>query len=461
MRRFFRTALVAVGLLIGYAAATAEVADPLHLYLGLAMLVLACVPALQWARHPTTQFPAFEVFMGTAVNTFALPLLSGHELLRSFPAETISAAAWGVLLFQLTALTAFAALHPRVPTTRFWTVEIIPEDIAQYLRYGLLLTTAYTGFYTFTQWIPYEYNSALRAIFFGLGTLCTFLLGRRLGAGQLSGGDRLVFVVATALQVLFLAASLYLIGALSVVLLALMGYVAGARRLPVLPAVAIFALLAVLHNGKAQMRSIYWTVEEQRIPALAELPRFYGDWLAAGLERHAREDNQAPASIAQKLIDRTSLIHILCLVVHWSPERQPFLKGETYGHIIPQLIPRYFWPEKPLGHVSTHRLSTYYGLQDETAVATTTIGFGPIAEAYANFGYWGLGGLGLIIGGLGKLLARRTCYSPILSYPGLFMVLVMAWSFQTELPVSAWLASLFQASVAVLGIPFVLRRFIG
>jgi hypothetical protein len=41
------------------------------------------------------------------------------------------------------------------------------------------------------------------------------------------------------------------------------------------------------------------------------------------------------------------------------------------------------------------------------------------------------------------------------------LVLLMAWSFQTELTLSIWLSSLFQAAVAVLGMPFVLRNFLG
>ena len=56
-----------------------------------------------------------------------------------------------------------------------------------------------------------------------------------------------------------------------------------------------------------------------------------------------------------------------------------------------------------------------------------------------------------------RLAGVWTLHSPIISYPGLFMILLMAWSFQIELPMSAWISSLYQAALAVLGIPFVLR----
>ncbi|MGA3006737.1 MAG: hypothetical protein ABSE59_02480, partial [Opitutaceae bacterium] len=106
-------------------------------------------------------------------------------------------------------------------------------------------------------------------------------------------------------------------------------------------------------------------------------------------------------------------------------------------------------------------LSIYYGLQLPEDTAKTTIAFGLLAEAYANFGFYGAGLLGLVFGVCLKKYGAWAQESPILSYAGLILVLLMAWSFQTELTLSIWLSSLFQAAVAVLGVPFILRHFIG
>jgi len=38
---------------------------------------------------------------------------------------------------------------------------------------------------------------------------------------------------------------------------------------------------------------------------------------------------------------------------------------------------------------------------------------------------------------------------------------LMAWSFQSELTMAAWISSFYQACIAVIGVPFVLRNFIG
>jgi hypothetical protein len=147
-------------------------------------------------------------------------------------------------------------------------------------------------------------------------------------------------------------------------------------------------------------------------------------------------------------------------VVKISPNEKPFLNGETYLQIQGQFVPRFFWKDKPLGHISTYTLTLYYGLQGSMEEAQqTTIGFGMVAESYANFGFFGMAAIGLFFGTVFKKASGWASQSPIFSYPGLFLVVLMAWTFQTELPLSAWLASLWQATLSVLGLPLLLRNF--
>lgn len=450
----FRSGVIGTLVLLAYFAVVAQVEDPLHRYQGLTMIVLSLLPGLAWARRPDTAFPMFQTFMMTGLNSFAIPLLAGHEQLVRYPPESVSAAAWGVILFQVTALLAYRTV-PGIPrTTRAWTTPLFEGRIEPHLRLGMTVTTLYTGVAAFTPCIPTEINSVLRAVCFGVGTLCTFLLSRSWGTGELHQRDRIAFTVLLTAQAVFLFSTLFLVGGLSLLVLALLGYVTGARRLPIVPCLLIFASMAVLHNGKSAMRLKYWENEAPR-PGFTDLPAFYTEWIGYGLAPPETRTEDTLAS--RKLIERTSLLHMMTLVVDSTPSRQPFLDGETYGHILPQLIPRLFWPQKPLGHVSTHRLAVYYGLQDEESTLKTTIGFGVIVEAYANFGYTGLILLGCLIGASTRLAGVWTLHSPIISYPGLFMILLMAWSFQIELPMSAWISSLYQAALAVLGIPFVLR----
>ncbi|MGC4071623.1 MAG: hypothetical protein QM760_03765, partial [Nibricoccus sp.] len=337
--------------------------------------------------------------------------------------------------------------------------EVIGPTLGRWVEHGMTISTAYVVVSTFTDWIPGGIGSVLRAVFFGIGIICTFITSRRLGQGTLSPGEKLMFFLNLLIQSVAIGATLVLVSAISTLLLALVGYVSASGRVPVILSVVVFGTLAVLHNGKSDMRAIYWTPDEQRLPAPSALPQFYSEWFQRGLT-FSDEGDGGKNKMTSKLIDRTSLLHILCLVVSNSPTPNPYLEGETYGYIPGQFVPRFFWPEKPPGHVSTSRLSVYYGLQTEEETHRTTIGFGMVAEAYANFGFFGVIGIAAFLATVFKKIAGYAEGGPLLSYGGVLLVILLAWSFQVEFTLSLWLSSLYQACLAVLGLCYFLRKFI-
>jgi hypothetical protein len=68
-------------------------------------------------------------------------------------------------------------------------------------------------------------------------------------------------------------------------------------------------------------------------------------------------------------------------------------------------------------------------------------------------------GLGVVFGVAFRKITLWSASSPLFSYGGLALILLTAWSFQTELTLSAWLSSLFQGAVSVFALAFVFRRF--
>ncbi len=456
-RRTFTLSLSTVGALLGFYVFKAEVRTDLHLMLGLLIALLSTVPALAWVKRGKASLPVFEVFMLTVLNVYALPLLNGHENLVRYSSDDINTAAFAVTLFQIVAIAVYEATSGFAMTGRFWRDELITSDISNWLLYGMALNAGYTWVGTFTALIPSSIEGVLRAVFFGIGLICTFITARRLGAGELSSGKRTFFFAMLLVQCLTTMATLFLVGAISTLVLAGIGFVSSSRRLPLLVFTAILILLAILHNGKSAMREIYWERENRTIPTVTQLPDFFTQWIKAGLKPAT---DASEKKIAAKLVDRTSLLQMMCLTASLSPSNQPFLRGETYQDIPAQFIPRFLWANKPLGHVSTSKLSVYYGLQTEEDTATTTIGFGLLAEAYANFGFFGIAGIGLFFGFFIKKAQCWASESPMLSGGGLLIVILLAWSFQTEFTLSMWLASFYQASIAVLVVPYALRRFL-
>jgi hypothetical protein len=455
-RRLFAIGMAGLVSVLAYYSATNTADEPLHLYLGLLIMIGAVLPALLWARRGDYRFPVFEVFMLTGANTYALPLLSGHRHLQYFSNDHVTEAALGVLLFQVVANLVYAGTRARPKATRFWTGEVISRNVAGYLQLGLVVSTAYTAATEFTDWIPREIEGVLRAVCFGIGIMATFILGRMWGQGILRRQQRTAFVVLLLMQVVISWTSLYLISGMSTLVLAFLGYVTGSHRLPVLAIALAVPVVAALHTGKTAMREKYWEGNAPA-PALTEVPAFFSEWIGHSFDSETPEQ----AAQASRLLERSSLMHILCMVVAYTPERQPFLDGRTYAQIPGQFVPRFFWPGKPVGHISTHTLSIYYGLQDEEATYRTTIAFGLLSEAYANYGLLGMILVGAVFAFCFKKVSGWAAHSPLLSYPGLFQIVLMAWSFQSELTLAAWLSSLYQACVAVLGVPFLVRNLFG
>jgi len=459
--RFSNTVLVAAALAVLYYGFTAKIDDPFILYSGLLILILSVVPALLWTRNLGRQFPTFEAYLFTFSNGYAIPLLTGHRQLAFYTEEIIGRAALGVILFQVAAIATFYGTGGQPGRSPFWREEIFSDKVGRYLGYAMVLNSVYVVVSTYFSAIPSDLVGPLRAVFFGIGILCTFVQSLRWGQGSLQYTEKAYFIANLALQMLVLTGTLFLVNGVSLLILALAGYVCGARRIPVLVCIVAMLILGVLHNGKFVMRAKYWegaNSPTQRNDQFSDLPAFYLEWFTHGLQ--VNEEDRDDPKAKSKLLERTSLFHMMCLVVGLSPDRQPYLEGETYRDIPGQLVPRFFWPDKPLGHVSTYRLAVYYGLQRPEDTIKTTIGFGVVTEAYANFGFFGLGLVGALIGFLQKKVRVWSSESPILSYPGIVTVLLMSWAFSTEHTMSIWLSSFYQACVAVLGTIIILRNIL-
>jgi hypothetical protein len=246
------TALIATGV---YFFANANVRAPIHLHLGLVIILLAFIPAWRWAKQGRTTLPVFELLLLTTANTYAFPLLSGHECVLRYSVEDVTTAALQVILFQVSAILVHAIVPVRPGIGRFWREEVIGGTLGRWLEHGMTLTTVYFIVSTFTDWIPSGIGSVLRAVFFGIGIICTFITSRRYGQGALSTGEKILFFANILAQCAAIGATLIMVSAISTILLALVGYVSASGRVPVLLSAVVFSALAILHNGKSSPRS--------------------------------------------------------------------------------------------------------------------------------------------------------------------------------------------------------------
>jgi len=453
--RLFQQALIATAALLGALWWTAVNGHDSTFYLGMAICMLAALPALVWARTMGYNYPIFEIFIATNLTSYGIPLLNERDAVTLFDTQVRQDAVLVVIAFLVAAIIAYYATRATPRSTPLWTRQVLERPNKQWMLRGLILSSLYTLVVPYLYEPPAGIEGILRAVFFGIGTTCTFIISMAWGLGRLQRGEKVLVVVCLALQFVLLSSSLILRAGTAIVLLGCVGYFFGSRRIPYVALAITLPVLAVLNIGKYDLRKNYWTPDAEYQPGLSELPAFYTEWCEAGLRPKVQTDTKA----SKLLLERNSLLQILCLVINRTPDFQPFLYGETYKQIPGQFVPRIIWPEKPRGHISTYTLSIYYGLQNEDATYETTIAFGFLPEAYANFGYWGALGLGVVFGFCFRKITLWSVKSPIFSYAGLMLVLLTAWSFQTELTMSGWLASLFQGSVSIFAFVLVFRRF--
>lgn len=430
--------------------------DTILLSLGSLVVILGAIPALNWARQGDAHFPVFEVFMLTGIPFFGISLLSGHPEVLTFSEGATSQAAGAFLLFQVCAIAAFMGTKGSPVRTASLVTSLLPASTLRFAQTGIWVNSAYLYVNAFTDFIPYELATPFRSMFFGIGTVSLFIESRRWGAGTLVSAEKAVITLNLAVQLIILFRDLYLIAGISILLLALLGYVSTSRRIPIAAIVVLLPVIAILHTGKSAMRYQYWEQKEP-LPGLTELPAFFERWIEIGLAATPEDGERTSSTLTGRLFERASLFQMLCLVTERTPDFQPFLYGESYIYIPAQIIPSFLWPGKPSSLLSNVLLAIHYRLVPEDNPTNVSIAFGMVAESYANFGLVGCAVLGLALGYLYKRVTVAALGSPQFSALGLLTVLLAAWSFQTEQILATWLVSLFQASLVVIGLPMVFR----
>lgn len=456
-RRLAVLGALAVVLLGAYRAQNSELTDPTLLVLGMGITGLAAVPAIRWAWRNDSHLPAFEVMMLTGIPFYAFPLFDQNPAVALFSDDVMHGAATAVIVFQLATLLAYFGLRGRAGRSPLWRESLLPDSYLKHSRVGLAATTVYQFLAQYTELIPYEFGSVFRALFYGIGMLCAFILMQQWGNKQLSTAEKMFVSTNIAAQIILHLATLYLIVGASLLLLVLISYTTASRKLPLAPLVIGVGLFGLLHIGKSHMRGIYWQPLAPKV-GFSDLPAFFSEWIDYSLAVRAESDE----GVASKLLERTSLFHVLCIAVDAIPSRQPHLEGETYAAIPAQFIPRILWSDKPGPHKSNTRLAVYLGfVVDEEAAQKVSIAFGTPCEAYVNYGMGGLLLLGAFYGLLFKKFATLTANSPPLSVGGVIMVLLMAWSLQAEMTLSVWISSLYQAAIVLIGVPVAIKVLFG
>ena len=409
----------------------------------------ALLPAYYWCAGKLSGMPIFPLYTITFLWTYAAPLLGGQTKITIYDADE--------RFFASMIVSAFLFLGTAV-WYRFAKTTTRPPEVCLAMTAGkgdrfLILALFISVLFTIALvggWLTVAGGifSLIRGGVMGLHALAVFVLSYRWGRRQLTRTSTILVLMLLVMNGLANASSLLLIGSMTTFVLALVSFSIGRQQIPWKTLLTVVLCFALLHPGKGEMRKHYWWSANQTTIQPWNYPALYAEWIGYSLKNLT---NPAGQGGNQSLLNRSSLIHVFLMVQRQSPDIIPYLNGATYA-IIPQLfIPRIFNTQKIASHEGTYLLNIHYGLQSRVDTRTTTLAWGMLNEAYANFGLAGVAGLAIVIGALYGKVTSWSRQMPILSLRTFVALLFLSLSIQVEVPAGFYVAALFQ-SLMVLGV---------
>lgn len=423
-------------------------ADSVDRLTGYALITAAAVlPSALWLRAGAPGIPVLPAAAAFHYLYYAVPILRENTNGITYaPSEVLRAAATVALfLFAATAtwrLTIGAAGRCK----QHASAGIAPGyQMVRVVFAGLLIGIVFQ-LAVISGWLSSlgSFFGVVREVALAVASIACYIMGHARARGLLRGQYWAGAVAAIGALILLSWSSLFLVGGLEFALAAVLGYSVTAIRIPWVALSPVVALVFVLHAGKAEMRDRYWPEGYAQDVSVWQMPSFMGEWLADGVGAIASGGTQ------QDVIDRASLLYMLLNVQRLTPDTIPYLDGETYALLPTYLVPRFLDPDKTFSQAGLALLNIRYGIQTREGVATTTIGWGIISEAFANFGYVGVLGVGILFGALTGWFTRWSAGAPPLSLPALLSIVALITLTNLEVDLGYMLVNLWQALAATL-----------
>jgi len=252
------------------------------------LAVLAVRPLFLWSREGMDRLPAMEAFAMAHIPAYLVPVLYSHLKVLDYPVGTQIRAVGVVCAYLFSAQLAFGSVkglakggfrvrngfldrgiaNLREPTTFFvllvlWWVLVVARQ--------MLLTQRLGGFF-----------QPVCTVGSVAGFISTFYLFLFLGRGWLRPAAKLTLLLVVGSGVAVEFTSGFLVGGVFTILIATLGYSMGRKRVPLLPIVACFALISILHAGKGEMRDRYWSPGTNWSSTRLNPLEVYSFWLSAG-----------------------------------------------------------------------------------------------------------------------------------------------------------------------------------
>lgn len=180
------------------------------------------------------------------------------------------------------------------------------------------------------------------------------------------------------------------------------------RRARVWPVVVALGSVLLLQPVKGEFRARVWDRQSEMTltaRALLFVDLTVQHWLGSDISPSV--DKQQSVKIAAA---RTGAALQLANAIELTPQAIPFQGGATYRYLRFALMPRVFYPDKPIAQYADVWAAVLYGYTTQSGTAHVMVGLSQVAEAYINFGVIGglclLMGLGFLLRGMDEVFAH-------------------------------------------------------
>ena len=421
------------------------------------LIVAALLPSYLWCAGKVHGLPIVPVFALSTFPAYILPIQRSSEVLAQFNQETELKALLCLTAFLLviTAVWHQMCNNPGVApkTCRMMQIEGSTWILVLFLILGMFFQLAGLFFYQFSGGL----FSLLRGYTSNGAMLAMFVFAFRLGTGSLSFPIKILLFGVVGLLIVVDATSFILAGTLVRLAVIGAGYTLGSQKIPWKSAIAVISLLAVLHAGKAEMRATYWKEGQGSSQiTIADYPAVFAEWIGAGIKVLQTGKNEGEER--ESAAERSALVKVLLRIMEWTPDKKPFLQGETYRGIPALLVPRILYKEKGIAHLANWILAYQYEFLTMEELGKTSVGFDLLSEAYANYGYLGIGFLAVFLAVFYGLVGRLSTGVPLLSLRFLFAVLVLSGTISSNNTMGVFVTTLWQSTMALATVGILLMK---
>ena len=421
----------------------------------LAIILFALLPAFIWSKGLVGGMPIVPLHLFALTWTFGLPLSSEHAgVVGHDDSQYLDAVATVVIYAIAASVTWLLVVRVRPKPTQKVLVLQAGQGFA--ILMSALVAATFFMMAVVGDGISVDPGvfGIIRSGILAITSVALFVLSYRMGRGELNIAQRYLFIGFSVSYIVMQLTTIFLVGSVISAASMLIGFIVGTRRIPWLIMSVLVVLFSVLHLGKGDMREEYWGSSPKPIRVL-DLPGFFGEWIEYGT---AQMTGRSEALVSQPIFERVSLVHMLLFAQSATPDHVDFLEGYSYEMIPELIVPRIIVPDKPASHEGTTRLNVHYGIQTRESTEATTVGWGLINEAWANFGNIGVAVLGCIMGVLYGWIGRLTYGAPVMSMRVFVGATFAAIALQTEFTMGVYVTVLFQSMVVLMVLLPFLRR---